>query len=133
MYLYIIVCMYSVLPWSTYAWHRTTKCSRKHVNLFTQLLFLCWENCWHFSRIPYIAINYDQHAVNRCIFWTYSLPVTNFVPCDQYFPNHQLHQLHSVFGDHNLLSRYVRSTILNSTWLRPYAISHHVPGSFLSV
>lgn len=102
--------------------------------IFLHSYFFCGGNTnstfQGFLILPLITISM---LPNQCTFWTYSLSVTNFVPCDHCLPNHQLHQLHNVFGDCNLPSRYVRWTILHSTWLRPYGVSHPVPGSFLSV
>lgn len=45
----------------------------------------------------------------QCVFWAYSSCVTDLVHFDQYLCNHQLHHLHKIFGDRNVLSRCVRS------------------------
>lgn len=60
----------------------------------------------------------------QCIFQAYSSSVTDFVHFDQYLRNHQLHHLHKIFGDRNVLSRCIRSTMLRSTRLRPCGVSH---------
>lgn len=126
-----------MISWSTYAWYRTAKSSqlaRESLYIVTILFIFFGGNTADISQgflilpLTTITVLYKQ-----CIFQAYSLSVTDFVHFDQYLRNHQLHHLHKIFGDRNVLSRCVRPTMLRSTRLRPCGVSHPGPGLFLSV